>query len=279
MEAARDPEPEPQKYRKVSVERDRVDNRLLWIKLNYPEKLNVLHLELMKEFHDALVKADKDESVQAILVAGAGRAFCAGADLEELVKGDLESGIKWLTTYWRLLDLLREIGKPTIAAVKGACVAGGNELVMMCDLVVAGNSARMGQPEILVGSTAAGGGIQLLPLIVGEKRAREMLLTGKLLTADEAQQFGLVNRVVPDERLEEEARKMALEIIERVSPQAFRVMKSGLRYWTDLAMLTWPWAKNTTSMIWTSKEFRERAEDFLKKREMKPRKFMGTTPD
>ena len=255
-----------------------MDARLLWVKMNYPERLNVMHLEMMNEFHDALMRADKDDSVQAILITGVGRAFCAGADLEEIVKGDLEKGIKWLTAYWRVLDLLREVGKPTIAAVKGACVAGGNELVMMCDLVIAGKSAKLGQPEILVGSTAAGGGIQLLPLMVGEKRAREMVLTGKLFSADEAHQFGLINRVVPDERVEEEARLMALEVIDRVSPQAFRVMKSGLRYWTDLAMLAWPWAKNLTSMIWTTPEFRERAEEFLKKKKMKPRKFMGMMP-
>ena len=273
------PQPEHPRYKKMLVERDSVDSRLLWVKMNYPERLNVMHLEMMNEFHDALVRADKDDSVQAILITGVGKAFCAGADLEEIVKGDLEKGIKWLTAYWRVLDLLREVGKPTIAAVKGACVAGGNELVMMCDLVVAGESARLGQPEILVGSTAAGGGIQLLPLVVGEKRAREMVLTGKLLSADEAHQFGLINRVVPDESVEEEARRMALEVIDRVSPQAFRVMKSGLRYWTDLAMLAWPWAKNLTSMIWTTPEFRERAEEFLEKKKMKPRKFMGMMPE
>ena len=261
------------------VERDSVDSRLLWVKMNYPERLNVMHLEMMGEFYDALVRADKDDSVQAVLITGTGKAFCAGADLEELVKGDMESGIKWLTAYWRILDLVREMGKPTIAVVKGACVAGGNELVMLCDLVIAGKTAKLGQPEILVGSTAAGGGIQLLPLIVGEKRAREMVLTGRLLSADEAHQFGLVNRVVEDDRVEEEARLMALDIIDRVSPQAFRVMKSGLRYWTDLAMLTWPWAKNATSMIWTTSEFRERAEEFLKKKKMMPRKFMGMIPE
>jgi enoyl-CoA hydratase/carnithine racemase len=84
---------------------------------------------------------------------------------------------------------------------------------------------------------------------------------------------------VPDGQVEEEARKMAREIIDRVSPQAFRIMKSGLRYWTDLAMLTWPWAKNMTSATWTTQEFRERAREFLEKKEMKPRKFMRTIPD
>jgi len=91
-----------------------------------------------------------------------------------------------------------------IAAVNGVCVAGGHEIAMACDLVIAGESARLGQPEVIVGSTAMGLGVQLLPLIVGEKRAREMLFTGRLLSAEEAYHFGLVNKVVEDERVHEE---------------------------------------------------------------------------
>jgi enoyl-CoA hydratase/carnithine racemase len=165
-----------------------------------------------------------------------------------------------------------------IAAVKGACVAGGNEIAMACDLVVAGRSAKLGQPEILVGSTAMGLGLQLLPLLVGEKRAREMLFTGRLLSAEEAYQFGLVNKVVDDEKVEEEARKLAVQIIDNASPQAFRVMKSGLKFWTDLAMLNMMIARDVTSMVWTSEEFRKRTKDFLEKRGVKPGKFSGIMP-
>lgn len=266
------------KYKRIIVERDSKDNRLLWIKLNYPEKLNVLHLKLLNEFYDALVNADKDDETQAILITGVGKAFSAGADLRELMKGNFEQGLRWLKAYWRVIEVIRETGKPVIAAVKGACVAGGHEIVMACDLVVAGKSARLGQPEIIVGSTAMGIGVQLLPLIVGEKRAREMLFTGKLLSSEEAYKIGLVNRVVDDDMVEEEARKLASHIIESASPQAFRVMKSGLKFWTDLAMLNMMMARDITSMVWASEEFRERCKGFLEKRKMKPRKFAGTMP-
>jgi enoyl-CoA hydratase/carnithine racemase len=265
-------------YKKIIVEKDKEDKRILWIKLNYPEKLNIVHLELLHEFYEALVKADKDNAVQAIIITGVGKAFSAGADVKELMDGDFESGIRWLKAYWNVIEIMRETGKPVIAAVNGACVAGGHEIAMACDLVVAGKSAKLGQPEVIVGSTAMGLGVQLLPLTVGEKRAREMLFTGRLLSADEAYQVGLVNRVVSDEKVEEEARKLAIHIIDNASPQAFRVMKSGIKFWTDLAMLNMMMARDVTSMVWASKEFRERCKDFLEKKKMKPKKFSGIMP-
>ena len=266
------------KYERIIVEKDVEDERLLWIKLNYPEKLNVLHLKMLNELYEASVEADKDNGVHAILITGVGKAFSAGADVKELMKGNFEKGLRWLKAYWRTIEVIRETGKPAIAAVNGACVAGGHEIAMACDLVVAGKTARLGQPEIIVGSTAMGLGVQLLPLIVGEKRAREMLFTGRLLTAEEAYNFGLVNKVVDDEKLYEEARNLATYIIENASPQAFRVMKSGLKFWTDLAMLNMMMARDITSMVWNSREFRERCKDFLEKRKMKSRKFIGTMP-
>jgi enoyl-CoA hydratase/carnithine racemase len=212
------------------------------------------------------------------LITSVGKAFSAGADVKELVEGDFEHGIRWLKAYSRVIEIARETGKPVIAAVNGACVAGGHEIAMACDLVVAGRSARLGQPEILVGSTAMGIGLQLLPLIVGEKRAREMLFTGRLLSAEEAYQIGLVNRVVDDEKVQEEARKLAAQIIDNASPQAFRVMKSGLKFWTDLAMLNMMMARDVTSMVWASDDFKERGKGFLEKRGMKRRRFTGTMP-
>lgn len=266
------------KYQRIIVERDAQDGRLLWVRLNRPEKLNVLDLRTLRELYSALLKADKDKKVQAILITGAGRAFSAGADLRELMHGNFEKGLRWLKAYFRVIEVLRETGKPVIAAVNGACVAGGHEIAMACDLVVAGRSAKLGQPEIIVGSTAMGLGVQLLPLIVGEKRAREILFTGRLLSVEEAFNIGLINKVVEDDKLQEEARKLALQIIENVSPQAFKVIKSCLKFWTDLSMLNMMMAADITSTIWTSKEFRERCKDFLEKRKMKPRKFIGVMP-
>jgi enoyl-CoA hydratase len=266
------------RYERIVAEKDAEDVRLLWIKLNYPERMNVLHLKMLNELYEALLEADRDDEVQAILITGVGRAFSAGADVRELMKGSFERGLRWLKAYFRVIEVIRETGKPVIAAVNGSCVAGGHEIAMACDLVVASRTARLGQPEVLVGSTGMGLAVQLLPLIVGEKRAREMLFTGRLLTAEEAYNYGLVNRVVDDEKLYVEARRLALHIVENASPQAFRVMKSGLKFWTDLAMLNVMMARDITSMVWASREFRVRSRDFLEKRKMKPGKFIGTMP-
>jgi enoyl-CoA hydratase/carnithine racemase len=142
--------------------------------------------------------------VDGILLGTTAETFCAGADLTEIKEHDIESGGRFLTGYFELMYLLRETGKPVVA-VEGNCVAGGNELVNACDLIVAGETAKFGQPEVLVGSTAAGGALQMLPLIVGEKRAREILLTGDLLTAEEAERYGLINRVVADDEVTAES--------------------------------------------------------------------------
>lgn len=266
-------------YKKIIVERDEEDSRILWIKLNYPQRLNIMHLEMLNELYDALVKADKNDNISAIIITGVGRAFCAGADLNEISKMDLEGGIRWLNAYWRIMELIRDTGKLVIAAINGDCVAGGNELVLMCDLAIAVETARLGQPEIIVGSTAMGSGVQLLPILVGDKRARELLFTARLLSAEEALNWGLINMVVKDiDELYGKARELARKVIDRGSPQAFRFMKSCLKYWTHLAMINWQLARDMTSMTWMTGEFRERAQDFMEKRKMKPRRFTGITP-
>ncbi|MBS7288844.1 MAG: enoyl-CoA hydratase/isomerase family protein [Candidatus Freyarchaeota archaeon] len=262
---------------RVKLERDE-DERIAWVRLSYPERLNVLHLEMLKELHGALTEADRDDGVCAVIITGEGGVFSAGADLKEIMGQSFKDGLRWLRAYWSVLELVRETGKLVVAAVRGPCVAGGNELAMMCDLTVAGKSARFGQPELLVGSTAMGGGVQMLPLIVGEKRARELLFTARTLSAEEAYQLGLVNRVVDDAEVESEARKLALEVIDRVSPQAFRVVKSSLKFWTDLAMLNWQLARDVTAMVWATEEFKQRSKNFLEKKKTPPQKFTGITP-
>ncbi|MEM2716398.1 MAG: enoyl-CoA hydratase/isomerase family protein [Archaeoglobaceae archaeon] len=249
------------------------DPRVVWIKLNEP-KMNVLSMKMLKELHEAILKAERGD-FSAIILSSTCENFCAGADLKELKNLSFEEGLKWFEQYMEIVKLLRTSSKPTIAAVRGFCVAGGNELAMASDLVVASRNAKFGQPEVRVGSTAMGLGVQLLPLIVGEKRARELLLTGRIIDAEEAFRIGLINRVVDDEKLEETARELAIEIIENCSPKAFRVIKSGLNFWTDLAMLWGQVARDLTSLVWTSGEFRERCEEFLRKEKPRARKFHG----
>ena len=254
------------------------DERVARVLLDRPAVNNTLNLDTLLDLGQAFADADRDPDTQAILLGATDDPFCSGADLDELTDLAFEEGSRWLTAYLETIDVLRETGKPVVAAVGGTCVAGGNELVMGCDLIVASESARFGQPEVGVGSTAAGGGLQMLPLVVGEKRAREMLLTGRLLDADEAERYGLVNRVVPDGAVEDRALDLVQEILDTKSPQAYRAMKAVLSGWTNLAMLQREMARDMTARVWDSPEFRERAAAFAAREEFDPRPFTGARP-
>ena len=254
------------------------DDRVARIRLDRPGENNVVTLQLLADLSAAVVAADRDPDVGGILLGSTGDTFCAGASLEELTALDFEDGARWMTAYFETLDLLRDTGKPVVAAVEGTCVAGGNELVMACDLVLAGESARFGQPEVGVGSTAGGGGAQLLPLMVGEKRARELLLTGDLLGASEAERYGLINRVVDDGAADAEALALLARILDTKSPQAYRTIKAMLKPWTNVGLSHQELARELTARVWASDEFRERAATFLDREEQTPRPFQGTRP-
>lgn len=265
-------------YRTIIADHHPDDERIWRIELDRPTANNTINLEMLLELRDAFTFADRHSDIAGILLGSSSQPFCAGAELRELSDLDFEAGSRWLTAYLEVIDVLRETGKPAVAAVGGTCVAGGNELVLGCDLIVGGESARFGQPEIGVGSTAAGGGLQLLPLVVGERRARDLLLTGRLLDADEAERFGLVNRVVPDDEVATRAVDLLRGIIESSSPQAYRTMKAVMSGWTNFAMLQREIARDVTARIWASPEFRERSASFLRGDDLEPRPFTGTRP-
>jgi len=265
-------------YDKLSVEYS-ADRDICYIRIDNMENNNVLDLEAILDLNDALRTADRDDDVDGIILGSVGDIFCSGADLSEIAGSDLETGTRWLNAYYDNLEVLKDTGKPTVAAVTGPCVAGGQELIMGCDLIVAGESSRFGQPEVAVGSTAGSGGLQMLPLMVGERRAREILLTGRLVNAEEAYDIGLINRLVEDGEVEDEATELLLEVVENSSPQAYRVMKSIMKQWSNMAMLGWESQRELTASVWRSQEFRERAESFMNDEEMERRGFMGSSPD
>ncbi|HEY4607395.1 MAG TPA: enoyl-CoA hydratase/isomerase family protein, partial [Acidimicrobiia bacterium] len=169
------------------------------ILLNRPDKLNALDSSLVESLSAALADSADDPSVRVLVIGGAGRSFCAGYDLSEEAEA---GGATPLEGLQHSLDRLLEVfdhPKPVIAQVQGHCLAGGCDLMMMCDLAVASDDAVFGQPEIRFGSTVVA---HALPWLVGARRAKEMILTGGEIDAIEAERIGLVNRVVPRERLE-----------------------------------------------------------------------------
>lgn len=195
------------------------------VRLNRPKELNALNAVLMEELVTALEVFDGDAAIGAMVITGSERAFAAGADIKEMAGA---STVEMLTrdTIGRW-DRIRRLKKPVIAAVSGFCLGGGNELAMLCDMIVASETARFGQPEINLGVMPGAGGTQRLTRAVGKTLAMEMILNGRLLTAEEAARFGLVNRVVPVEACLDEALKLAQDIAGR-APVAIRLAKEAV---------------------------------------------------
>jgi enoyl-CoA hydratase len=195
------------------------------IRLNRPQAMNALNPQLMTELLQALDAFDADAGIGAILIAGSERVFAAGADIKFMVEASSES--MRANGFVDLFESLRGIRKPIIAAVSGFALGGGCELAMACDMIVASETARFGQPEITIGVIPGGGGTQRLTRAVGKALAMEMILNNRTLSAGEALQFGLVNRVVPAERFLEEGLALAAEIASR-APLAAAAAKQAI---------------------------------------------------
>ena len=181
------------------------------ITLNRPKQLNALNDQLMDELGQALKAFDANDKIGCIIITGSERAFAAGADIGAMAKYSFADAYKgdYITRNW---ETIRSIRKPVIAAVSGFALGGGCELAMMCDFIIAADTAKFGQPEIKLGVIPGAGGTQRLPRAVGKAKAMDMALTGRMMDAQEAERAGLVSRVVPFEKMMEEALGAALII-------------------------------------------------------------------
>jgi naphthoate synthase/2-ketocyclohexanecarboxyl-CoA hydrolase len=202
------------------------------ITLNRPDRLNAFRSQTIGELCEAFEAAADDEAVGVIVFTGAGdRAFCVGGDVREPTRTAAEKR-HLHHLHDRLAMAIRNNGKPIILRVRGYCIGGGNELNVLCDLTISGTSGRFGQAGPRIGSAPLWWGCQLLPAVVGEKKAREILYLTRQYTADEALAMGLVNAVVPDEELDAEVDRWCTEILRR-SPQGLRLAKLALNAATD----------------------------------------------
>ena len=198
---------------------DKKDNVGL-LTLDRPEALNALSDQLTNEMTEALRAFEADDEIGAIVITGSEKAFAAGADIKEFApKSYMDAYFEELiTANWEEATRCR---KPVIAAVSGYALGGGCELAMMCDFIICAENAKFGQPEINIGTIPGAGGTQRLTRFVGKSKAMEMTLTGRMMTADEAERSGLVSRVVPTEDMLEEALNVAQSIAERSRPAVF----------------------------------------------------------
>jgi enoyl-CoA hydratase len=205
------------------------------VRLNRPKALNALNDQVMDELGAAMLAFDHDDAIGCIVVTGSEKAFAAGADIGAMASYSYMDVFKddYITRNW---EQIRKVRKPVIAAVAGYALGGGCEFAMMCDFIIAADTARFGQPEIKLGTMPGAGGTQRLPRAVSKSKAMDMCLTARMMDAAEAERAGLVSRVVPAERLMDEAMEAAAQIASMSAPVVMMIKESVNRaYETPLA--------------------------------------------
>ena len=205
----------------VKFERRGPGGQAAWITLNRPEKLNALSGEVVRSLRERLREVAEDDAVKVVVLTGAGRAFSAGYDLSEEVEDRIEGADRWRTALAHDVDLAMELWslpRPTIAAVRGWCLAGACELAMACDMIIATEDARFGEPEIRYGS---GPVALIMPFVLGQKKTNELLFTGDTIDAVEAHRTGLINRVVAATELE----SAVDDLVRKIAPTPLPVLR------------------------------------------------------
>lgn len=205
---------------------ERVDN-IAVLKINRPDAMNSLNNELLNELNCALEQIDSDEQIRVLIITGEGRAFVAGADIEQMSTMNVQQGKEFGVQGSAVFRKLENISKPVIAAINGFALGGGCELALACDIRIASNKAKIGQPEVGLGITPGFSGTQRLPRLVGEGKAKELIYTAKAITAEEALAIGLVNMVVEPQELLNAAMQMA-KTIAKNAPIALKLSKEAI---------------------------------------------------
>ncbi|MBI4191749.1 MAG: enoyl-CoA hydratase/isomerase family protein [Betaproteobacteria bacterium] len=243
------------------------------VTINRPNVLNALraqtYIDLIAAFRDAV----EDDEVGVMILTGAGdRAFSSGGDVKGQAVRKPGYGRKYLYRLMEIYGLLRNSGKPTIAAVNGYSIGAGHELHLICDITIAAEDAVFGQVGPRVGSVPIWGATQILPRLVGEKRAREIIFLCRQYSAKEAYEMGLVNKVVPRDQLMGEVNAWAKEILDK-SPQSLRIAKTSLNFASDLLYSSYTHGIEMLALMYGNPENMEGVTAFLEKRKPNYRKF------
>ncbi|MDE4304684.1 enoyl-CoA hydratase [Phaeobacter gallaeciensis] len=250
-------------YETINVE---VKDHVCLIKLNRPEALNALNQELLTELCAALEEADASDKVRCIVLTGSEKAFAAGADIKEM--SSMSFTEVFSTNLFAFVnDRITAVRKPIIAAVSGYALGGGCELAMLCDFIIAADSAKFGQPEINLGVIAGIGGTQRLTRFVGKSKSMDMNLTGRFMTAEEAERAGLVSRVVPGKKLIEEAMGAAQKIAEKSLLTAMAVKETVNRSYEMPLSEGMLFERRVFHSMFATEDQKEGMAAFLEKRE------------
>ncbi len=242
------------------------DNGIGWIFLNRPDRLNAINAEMIQDLWTSVRAYEEDSEVKVIVITGKGKAFCAGADISQFKELNPATAWAFAKKGRELMDYIERVSKPTIAMINGYALGGGLELAMACDFRIASEDAMLGLPEINLGIYPGFGGTQRLVRLVGKTKALEIMMTGDRITAQEAERIGLLNKVVPKEKLEEETVKFAQKLMEK-SPLILSIMKSVVLYGNDSPLID---GLNMESLGWgfvfSTNDQKEGVNAFLEKR-------------
>lgn len=240
--------------------------RIGFVKINRPEVYNAVSVEAIVELEQAMKVFNDDEEVSVVIITGEGKAFVSGSDISRLVQMDSIKAREYSQIGQRVLSFIENMEKPVIAAVNGFALGSGCELAMACDLRIASEKAKFGQPEVKLGLIPGHAGTQRLARLVGIAKAKELIFTGEMIDAQEALKIGLVNKVVAPDGLLDEAESLAKKIIE-VGPTAVRLAKTVLNRGID-ANLTTANAYETEAfgILFSTEEAKEGMQAFLEKR-------------
>lgn len=243
-----------------------IQGRVAILTLNRPKALNALNDELMNELGQALLKLDVDDDIGAIIITGSEKAFAAGADIAAMANWSHMDVFKseYITRNW---ETMLRIRKPIIAAVSGYALGGGCELAMMCDFIIAADTAKFGQPEIKLGILPGAGGSQRLPRAVGKSKAMDMVLTGRMMDSAEAERSGLVSRVVPADKLMQEAIDVATAIASMSLPSVMMAKEAVNRAWESPLSEGLLFERRAFHSLFGTEDQKEGMKAFLEKRQ------------
>jgi enoyl-CoA hydratase len=250
-------------YKTLIVE---VEDHVALIRLHRPDALNALNSELLGELAEALEAAQKNEKVRAIVLTGSEKAFAAGADIKEMADKTFND-VFTDDLFGAQATAIQTVRKPVIAAVAGYALGGGCELAMMCDFIIAADTAKFGQPEINLGVIAGIGGTQRLTRFVGKSKAMEMHLTGRFMDAEEAERSGLVSRIVPAKKLVEEALAAAGKIAEKSMPSILAAKEAVNRAYEGTLAEGLLFERRLFHSMFATEDQKEGMQAFLEKRQ------------
>jgi enoyl-CoA hydratase len=244
-----------------------IENKIALVSLHRPAKLNALNKATLAELHTAFTDLETNDAVQVIILTGSGeKAFVAGADIAEFADFSTEEGTQLAAEgHQKVFDHIENLKKPVIAAINGFALGGGLELAMACHFRVASDNAKMGLPEVTLGLIPGYGGTQRLPQLVGKGRAMEMILTAAMITAEEANLYGLVNHVVPQNQLIEFCQGLAQKIIKN-APVALSEAIQAVNASFDKTKNGYETEINAFGRLFGTADFKEGTKAFLEKR-------------